>query len=72
MMNNYATEWAIDSIQNSKKYCVKTLVQDEALAAPMNSFIDAQTLYTKSAVKAMSDMTNAVGNAMSHWFTLKN
>jgi len=72
MMNNYATDWTIDSIQNAKKYYVKTLVHDEALAAPMNSFIDAQTVYTKSVVRTVSDMTNAISKTMSNWFNLKN
>ena len=72
MMNNYATDWAIDSIQNTKKYYVKTLVQDTALAAPMNSFIDAQTLYTKSVVKSIFDMTDAVSKMTGNWLSLKN
>ena len=72
MMNTYATDWSIDTIQNAKKHYVKTLVQDKALADPMNSFIDAQTLYTKSVVRSMTNITEALGKTMGSWFSPKN
>lgn len=45
----------IDSVQNTKKQVVNAFVKNEAVADALNSFVDAQTAYTRSAVKAGTD-----------------
>lgn len=45
----------IDTVQTGKKTFVQTFVSNEAVAKALNSFIDAQTEYTKKAVKVASD-----------------
>lgn len=71
MMNTYAAHWGIDTLQNAKKYYVKTLVHDEALAAPLNSFIDSQTLFAKSVVKSVDQYAQAFTKSMSNWMMVK-
>ena len=41
---------AVDAIQNGKKEFVSTFVTNDKLAKILDSFVDAQTAYTKSAV----------------------
>jgi hypothetical protein len=43
---------------------VDTLVKDESLSTPLKAFIEAQTTFTKLAVKSMSDFANASGDAV--------
>ena len=42
---------AIDAVQSGKKEFVNTFIKHEGLAQILNSFVDAQTAYTKSAVE---------------------
>ena len=57
----------IDTIQNAKKTFVKTFVQNETIARAMNDFVDAQSAYTKDAVKVgittTATIAKEVGNA---------
>ena len=54
----------IDTIQTSKKTFVNTFVQNKDVAAALNDFVDAQSEYTKKAVKAGTDtMTTLIGEA---------
>ena len=46
---------AIDAVQNGKKTFVNTFVQHEAIAKALNSFVDAQSEYTKKATKVGMD-----------------
>lgn len=46
----FTVDATIDAVQNGKKQFVKTFVQNEAAAAAMNSFIEAQAEYTKKAM----------------------
>lgn len=71
MINTYAAHWGIDTLQNAKKYYVKTMVHDEALAAPLNSFIDAQTDFAKSVVKSVDQFTTAFSKSTADWLKLK-
>ena len=50
----FTTNEMIDAVQNGKKQAVKIFVTNETIADSMNSFIDAQTEYTKSAVNSMT------------------
>lgn len=45
----------VDSVQTGKKLFVKTFVTNENAAAALNSFVDAQSAYTKQAFKAGMD-----------------
>ena len=42
----------IDTVQSSKKVIVNSLVTNKTIADSLNGFVDAQTAYTKEAVKA--------------------
>lgn len=41
----------IDQVQNAKKQAINTFVTNKAFAEPLVEFVDAQTAYTKEAVK---------------------
>lgn len=47
----FALDSTIDAIQTSKKTFVNTFVTNKTIADAMNNFVDAQTEYTKKAVK---------------------
>jgi hypothetical protein len=50
----------IDTVQNSKKTWVKTFVTNEKVAEALNGFVDAQTEYTKNAVKVGTETASVV------------
>ena len=52
----------IDAVQSGKKMFVKTFVQNPAVAEALNEFVDAQSAYTKQALKAT---TNAATTLVS-------
>ncbi len=54
----------IDTVQNSKKQAIKTFVTNPTISESMTKFVDAQTEYTKGAVKAGSDTWIAVTKEM--------
>ena len=43
---------AVDAIQGAKKQFVSTFVKHDDLSKILNSFVDAQTQYTKAAIDA--------------------
>jgi hypothetical protein len=49
---------AIDAVQTSKKIFVDTFVKHEGLATSLNTFVDAQTEYTKKAVETTINAGN--------------
>lgn len=51
-MFNTATHAFIDGVSDFKKKFVETTVQHEGIKNALNSFVDAQTKYTKSAADA--------------------
>jgi len=51
----FALDSTIDTIQTSKKMFVTTFVTNKTIADAMNDFVDAQTEYTKKAVKTGTD-----------------
>ena len=51
-MFNTATYAFIDGVSDFKKKFVETTVQHEGIKNAMNSFVDAQTKYTKAAADA--------------------
>lgn len=56
----FTLDTTIDTIQTGKKTFVTTFVTNEAVKNAMLGFIDAQTEYTKDAVKAGTDMFTTV------------
>ena len=52
----FAIDTTIDTIQTGKKSFVNTFVTNESVKDAMINFIDAQTAYTKAAVKAGTDV----------------
>lgn len=50
MFNSLDT--VVDAVQTAKKQFVTTFVTDKSYADAANKFVDAQTAYTKAAVKA--------------------
>lgn len=55
MLNTFVFT-AVDFVQTGKKQFVETTVQHEQLATILNQFIDTQTEYTKSTIKALTDV----------------
>ena len=55
----------IDTVQGAKSTFVKTFVQHEDIAKTLNSFIDAQTKFTKELVKTTTDLTTQVTDELS-------
>ena len=60
-MFNTFTDAAVDAVQTSKKNFVNTFVQHEGIARVLNSFVDAQTSYTKSAISAGTVAATSLG-----------
>ena len=56
----FTLDTAIDTIQTGKKTFVNTFVTNDTVKEAMISFVDAQTAYTKQAVKATTDMFTTV------------
>jgi hypothetical protein len=57
----FTLDSTIEAVQNSKKQVVSTFVQNEVLAKAFNDFIDAQTDYTRKALKTSTDTMTTVG-----------
>ena len=60
-MFNTATYAFIDGVQDFKKKFVETTVQHDGIKTALNSFVDAQTKYTKSAADAGMQSMMALG-----------
>jgi hypothetical protein len=53
----FTLDATIDTIQTAKKQAVNTVfAKQEKVAEALNTFVDAQTAYTKTAVKAGTDV----------------
>ena len=59
MLNTFAFT-AVDFIQTGKKQFVEATVKHDRLADVLNRFVDTQTEYTKSTIKAFSDVGTQV------------
>jgi hypothetical protein len=64
-MFNTATHALIDGVSEFKKKVVEQTVQHEGIKTAMNSFVDAQTKYTKSAADAGMQSMMALGMIFS-------
>lgn len=53
----FITDTIIDAVQNGKKQFVNTVfANQEKVAEALNQFVDAQSAYTKSALKSSTDV----------------
>jgi hypothetical protein len=50
MIATYANQF-VDTVQDTKKNILKTMITDEKVRAPFQSFVDAQTVFSKEMVK---------------------
>ena len=58
----FTADTMIDTIQTGKKQFVSAVfAKNETVAKALNEFVDAQTAYTKSAVKAGTDVVAKLG-----------
>lgn len=64
-MFNTATYAFIDGVQDFKKKVVDTTVQHEGIKKALNSFVDAQTKYTKAAADAGLATATSLGMIFS-------
>lgn len=64
-MFNTATYAFIDGVSSAKKQFVEQAVQHEGIKTALNSFVDAQTKYTKSAADAGLQSMMALGTIFS-------
>lgn len=60
----FTIDATIDAVQGAKKQFVSTFVQNETVAKALNNFVDAQSEYTKKAVKATMDTATSVTQEM--------
>ena len=60
----FTVDTAIDTVQTVKKEAIKTFVKNENVAKSLNEFVDAQTAYTKEAVKATTDIATKLTSEM--------
>ena len=60
-MFNTATYAFIDGVSDFKKKFVETTVQHEGIKTALNTFVDAQTKYTKAAADAGTQSMMALG-----------
>lgn len=52
----FVTDTMIDTVQNGKKQFVNTVFANhKAVADALNEFVDAQSTYTKAAIKSNTD-----------------
>ena len=61
----FAVDTVIDTVATAKKQVVNTVfAKNETIAKSLNEFVDAQTAYTKDAMKAGTDVATTVGQEM--------
>jgi len=58
-----AINTSIDTIVSAKQQFVKTFVTNEAVAKPLNTYIDAQQAFAKTVAKSTVDFFTTVGLA---------
>lgn len=59
----FTLDTTIDAVQTAKKQFVNTtFAKHESVAKALNEFVDAQTTYTKNAVKAGTDVATKLAS----------
>lgn len=61
----FTLDATIDAIQNGKKQFVNTFVQNESVKEALVKFVDAQSEYTKKAVKVGIDTATTLGQEVA-------
>jgi uncharacterized protein YueI len=69
MISTYANMF-VNTIQDAKSKAVKTMVTDEKIRAPLQSFIDAQTAFAREMVKITESLYSQVSE-QAEKFTIK-
>ena len=64
----FTPEYFIDSFQNGKKQFINTFVTHTGIKNALVEFVDKQTEYTKSAVKAGTDVANKLSQESTRAF----
>lgn len=62
----FTLDTTIDAVQSAKKETIKTFVKNEEVAQALTELVDAQTAYTKEAVKATTDATTKLMSKMAN------
>jgi len=62
--NMFTFDYIIDGVQTAKKQAVKTFVKHDEIAEQLNSFVDAQTAYTKDALKVGTETAAKVSESL--------
>ena len=65
----FTPDTVIDSIQSTKKQMVKSFVSNPTVVDALNQFVETQTEYTKTIVKAGSDAWTTVTQETSRIMT---
>ena len=60
-----AINTSIDAISGAKTQFVKTFVTNEAVAKPLNTYIDAQQAFAKDVAQSTVDFYTTVGSAIA-------
>ena len=55
----FIADTAIDAVQDAKANFVKTFVKNEALAKPLNAFVESQRAFAKQVSKTSLDVLTA-------------
>ena len=58
-----AINTSIDTVVSAKQQFVKTFVKNEAVAKPLNTYIDAQASFAKDIAQSSVDFFTTVGSA---------
>lgn len=61
----FTFDYIIDGVQSAKKQAIKTMVSHEEIAKQLNTFVDAQTAYTKDAVKVTTETATKVSEELA-------
>ena len=61
----FTLDATIDAVQTGKKQLVKTFVHNEAVADALNQFVDAQTEYTKTAIKSGTETFSVITSELN-------
>jgi hypothetical protein len=60
-----AINTSIDTIVSAKKQFVKSFVSNEAVAKPLNTYVDAQEAFAKTVAKSTVDFYTTVGSSIA-------
>ena len=61
----FTLDATIDAVQNGKKQFVNTFVTNQAVKDTLVSFVDAQTAYTKAAVKTGTETATSLAKEIT-------